>query len=302
MPRSTDEAALTERFAGDYRLGKAEIMRELERLVFGCDYGGTSWTTRSEAQDVARLLALTPGLRLLEVGAGSGWPGLYLAQTTGCDVALVDLPPEGLRIAAERARADRLTGACWIAVADAQALPFRNGWFDAVSHSDVLCCLVAKLAVLKACRQAVRTGGKMVFTVISTAPDLSPADRERALDIGPPYVDAPLGYPELLRRAGWEVTHHADLTGAYAKSARRLIRAEMARAHALGELLGKAEAGERLAVHRRCLGVIADGLLRRDLFCAQTAPIDESSQANDWSGSAAAGKGDGRARLRAGFA
>ena len=72
MPLKTDETDLTERFAGDYRLGQAEIMREIERLVFGCDYGATSWTTRPEAQDVARLLALKPGSRLLEVGAGSG--------------------------------------------------------------------------------------------------------------------------------------------------------------------------------------------------------------------------------------
>ena len=278
MPRNTDEADLTERFAGDYRLGQAEIMREIERLVFGCDYGATSWTTRPEAQDVARLLALKPGSRLLEVGAGSGWPGLYLALTTGCDVALVDLPPDGLRIAAERARTDGIAGACRIAVADARALPFPNGWFDAVSHSDVLCCLEAKLAVLKACRHAVRTGGKMVFTVISTAPDLAPADRERALEIGPPFVDTPLGYPDLLRKAGWEITHHADLTGTYAKSARRLIREEKARARALGELLGESQAAERLAEHRSCLGVIADGLQRRDLFCARTAPIDEPLQ------------------------
>ncbi len=74
------------------------------------------------------------------------------------------------------------------------------------------------------------------------------------------------------------------MTGAYAKSARRLIREEKARARALGELLGEAQAAERLAGHRRCLGVIADGRLRRDLFCAQTAPVDESLQGNDRSG------------------
>ena len=92
-------------------------MRQIERRVCGCDYGGTSWTTRQEALQAGELLALGPGTRLLEVGAGSGWPGLYLAGTTGCDVALVDLPLEGLRITAERAAADGLAGACWIAVA-----------------------------------------------------------------------------------------------------------------------------------------------------------------------------------------
>ena len=275
MPRSIEEKALTEGFVADYRLGRADIMRELERVVCGCDYGGTSWTTRSEAQHVAELLGLGPGKRLLEVGVGSGWPGLYLARLTGCDVALVDLPLEGLRIATERALADRLAGVCWTVIADGGALPFKAGWFDAASHSDVLCCLAAKLPVLKACRWAVRTGGTMVFTVIFIAPNLSSADYERAAEAGPPFVGAPATYPDMLQHAGWEITHRADVTGEYAETARRLIREEEARAPALGELLGAAQAAERLAEHRRALGAIADGLLRRDLFATTTAPFDE---------------------------
>ncbi len=113
MPPKPDEQAVRERFDDLYQLVQAPIMREIERSVCGCDYGGTSWTTRREAEQVGALLDLGPGRRLLEVGAGSGWPGLYLARTTGCDVTLLDLPLAGLRIAAERAVADRLSGACW---------------------------------------------------------------------------------------------------------------------------------------------------------------------------------------------
>src|SRR6266481_708078 len=141
MKRSPEEEARRQRYEALYPRAQSSVMLSIERHVCGCDYGATSWTTRVQALQIAELLALRPGLRLLEVGAGSGWPGLYLAKISGCDIALVDLPTSGLRIAAERAAKDCAAGACWIAVAHAAMLPFSDGSFDAVSHSDLLCCL-----------------------------------------------------------------------------------------------------------------------------------------------------------------
>ena len=69
--------------------------------VRGADYGGTSWTTRSQAERVVSRLELSPGLRLLQVGGGAGWPGLFLATRSGCEVLISDLPLEGLRMARE---------------------------------------------------------------------------------------------------------------------------------------------------------------------------------------------------------
>ena len=139
MPGSTDEQVSTERFNEIYRHYQTPVMLDVERAVTGCDYGGTSWTTRDEADRLGRFLALRPGTRLLEVGAGSGWPGLYLARTTNCDVTLVDLPMNGLRIATERIARDDLRATCSVALSDGGALPFRGDSFDAIIHSDVLC-------------------------------------------------------------------------------------------------------------------------------------------------------------------
>lgn len=275
MSRTLDEQALAEHFAEQYRLGQSRIMLEIERAVCGCDYGGTSWTTRGEAERVGRLLGLRPGRRLLEVGAGSGWPGLCLARTTGCDVALVDVPLKAIRLAAERAISEQLDGACWVAVADGAALPFSNNSFDAISHSDVLCCLEAKLSVLRACRQVVRAGGRMVFTVISIAPGLSPTDYQRAADSGPPFVESAVEYPTLLQHAGWKITDHVDLTVEYAATARRLLREEEARADELSELLGAAEFSERVTGRHGTIQVIEEGLLRRELFVADAVAADE---------------------------
>jgi cyclopropane fatty-acyl-phospholipid synthase-like methyltransferase len=63
----------------------------------------------AQADELARALGLSPADRLLDIGTGRGWPGLYLADRTG------------------------------VVVAAASGLPFRAGTFDAVLHCDVLC-------------------------------------------------------------------------------------------------------------------------------------------------------------------
>ncbi len=263
-----DKQALIERFTQDYRLGQAGIMRAIERRVCGCDYGGTSWTTRGEARRLGELLGLEPGRRLLEVGAGSGWPGLYLAGTSGCDTVLMDMPIAGLRIAAARAAADGLAQTCRAAVADGAALPFETGCFDAILHSDVLCCLAAKLSVLKECRRVLRPGGNMVFTVIFIPQGLASAEYARAVDCGPPVIETAMGYPEMLREAGWKMTLQVDLTADFAISVRRQLDEEEAHEAELRELFGATEFSDKLARRRRALGAIEQGLIRREMFGA----------------------------------
>ncbi len=275
MPRTADERAVISRFSDRYKVARSQVLLEIERAVCGCDYGATSWTTRGEARNVVEMLGLRPGQRLLEVGAGAGWPGLYLAKEIGCDVALIDLPLSGLRVAKERAAVDRLAGACWVAVADGAALPFRGGFFDAAIHSDVLCCLAEKPAVLKACGRVVRPGGKMVFSVILVSPDLSAADYEQAVAGGPSFVETAVSYPTMLRQAGWEITDHVDLTAAFLASVGRLLQLEEARAEEIEEVMGATRAAEQFARRRASLRALERGLLRRELFGAVPAAAEK---------------------------
>ena len=139
MAADVDEKALFERFSNRYKLSQNDLLRQIERSNCGCDYGATSFTTLKQAKELEAMLALGARQSLLEVGAGSGWPGLYLAKQSGCDVTLTDLPVEGLRVARVRGDSERLPGICTVAVASGSALPFRTAAFDAISHSDVLC-------------------------------------------------------------------------------------------------------------------------------------------------------------------
>ncbi len=258
------------RFGKDAEFARSVAMRELERSVCGCDYGSTSWTTRQEAERITQLLELGPASKLLDVGAGSGWPGLYLAHRTGCDVVLVDLPLASLRLALERAATDHLSQRCEVVVADGAALPFKDASFDALSHSDVLCCTPDKLAVLRGCRRVSRTGAKMVFTAIALAPSLTGTERQIAIESGPPFVELPDDYAVLLDQSGWCLQERADLTAAFLQSMRAHREGMQVRADALSELLGLDELTERMKRRQATIAAADAGLLRRELFVART--------------------------------
>src|SRR5690349_1601835 len=115
MASTTAELEAIKAFDKSYASARAPVMQAIERVVCGCNYGGTSWTTKDEAVLLGNSLSLAPGKTLLEIGAGSGWPSLFLATRFGSSVVLVDLPAEGLRLATERAQKDNLTGRCLIA-------------------------------------------------------------------------------------------------------------------------------------------------------------------------------------------
>lgn len=139
MTSSRDERMAAECFEDVYGRAPSEAARRLERLVIGSDYGADGYTTLSQANALAERLALRPGMRLLDIGTGRGWPGLYLAKRTGCSAVLSDLPASGLRHARARARRDGITRRCAFAVVSARRLPFRDESFDAIVHTDVLC-------------------------------------------------------------------------------------------------------------------------------------------------------------------
>lgn len=258
-------------FDAEYRQGLLPAMQAVERAVCGCDYGSTAWTTRDEADRIAAALELRPGVALLEIGAGSGWPALYLARASGCEVALTDLPLEGLGIARERAARDGLSEACLVACADAAQLPLGDDRFDAINHSDVLCCLVEKREVLSECLRVIRPSGRMAFSVLYIPPGLPPGDHARALATAPEFVETDTDYPTLIEETGWKLLERHDLTGAFMESCQRRLDLEAGLRAELQRAMGPAELEARQDKFRRRMPALERGHLRRDLFLVAPA-------------------------------
>jgi len=134
-----DELQARTLFEQRYGTAAAAVAREIERRVIGGDWGANGYTTMAQADQLASGLGLSAADRLLDIGTGRGWPGLYLAARSGCRVVLADLPLEGLRVAAARAAAEGLAARAGVVAAAASGLPFHANSFDAVIHTDVLC-------------------------------------------------------------------------------------------------------------------------------------------------------------------
>jgi SAM-dependent methyltransferase len=136
---TAQEQEARDRFADRYRQERVDVVREIEQRVIGGDWGANGYTTLAQADELANRLRLRPGDLLLDLGAGRGWPGLYLAATTGCSVLLADLPLEALTVAKDRIATEHLPSGAWCVNASARDLPFPTAAFDAVVHTDVLC-------------------------------------------------------------------------------------------------------------------------------------------------------------------
>jgi hypothetical protein len=158
-----------------------------------------------------------------------------------------------------------------MAVASGAALPFRQNWFHAISHSDVLCCLVDKLSVLKACRLVVQDDGKMIFSVILIPPDLSESDYRQAAESGPSFITADDSYPNLLQQAGWELVEQTGLTTEFLETLLLGLEGELNHVAELEKLLGKEETSIRIARSRGYIAALEQGLIKRELFHAVPA-------------------------------
>ena len=128
-----------ERFAERYSVSgtSADLQAELDAL--GSDYEANGYTTRAQADDLGRALALESGHVLLDLGSGCGWPGLYLAARHGCAVVSVDPVVEGCRTTRNRAWRDGLRDRSLTLRAGADSIPLRSGRVDAIVHGDLLC-------------------------------------------------------------------------------------------------------------------------------------------------------------------
>jgi len=130
--------ANSEEFAARYARQRSAAAAQLETRVLGHQTGVNGYTTVEEADALAHVLRLGPHDRIMDLGAGRGWPGVRIAAT-GTTLISTDLPVAGLRFARDRAQRTVPSITHYAVASDGRTLPFRSECLDVVVHAEVFC-------------------------------------------------------------------------------------------------------------------------------------------------------------------
>jgi SAM-dependent methyltransferase len=159
-----------------------------------------------------------PGLRILDLGSGTGQPALDLARATGPTghVTATDLSPAMLTLAEEHARAAGLANIAF-RQADAEALPFPDETFDAVTSRLGAMYFVDIQRALGEIRRVLKPGGHVALAVWGPGDQgtyiggmLGPFFQRATLPAPPPDAPSPFRFAApgalggALRRAGFQ--------------------------------------------------------------------------------------------------
>jgi SAM-dependent methyltransferase len=263
------ECQCFERFSERYRVASNEVTRQIERVVIGGDWGANGYTTVDQADRLGSEVGLGPSSLVLDLGSGRGWPGLYLAARTGARVVLTDVPEEGLQLAVARAGVENLRSRAVAVRCSARSLPFTSSTFDAIVHTDVLCCVRPKLTVLRECARLLIPGGRMAFFTIHPTDGLGPTDRRRAARNGPVAVSVSRPHRELLASAGFVQVTETDCSDEFMATTEAWADQWERHREEMESLWGREIARQRQRDRQAQLLTTKDGILRRSLFTAR---------------------------------
>jgi len=235
-----------------------QAVEQVRRETYGEDFGQSSWVTGDEYRRFFRMLGLSAGQHVLDVGCGSGGPALFLARETDCRVTGVDVNEIGIRAGEALVRESAMHDAVVFRKADVrEPLPFPDGAFDALVCMDVLCHLPDRGHVFDEWRRILRPGGRMlctdpvVVTGLVSKEDLATRSSTGYFEFCPSGVNE-----RLIGAAGFELERTEDVTDNESEVARRWHDARQRRAAELIQLEGEATfAGLQrflAAVHRLC--------------------------------------------------
>jgi len=218
-----------------------DAYREVRLETYGEDFGQTSWVNTAESHEIPRLLELTPGCSVLEIGSGSGRYALFVAQAARCQVIGLDLNAEGVRNASALADRQNLRAQVRFQQCDvSQPLPFADANFDAVFSNDVFCHIPGRPALLRELWRVLKPGGRMIFSdALVVGGTLSNEEIATRSLIGYYLFIPPAENEKLIAAAGFQLVAATDTTENAAEVARRWHDAREKRASELSALEGE---------------------------------------------------------------
>jgi SAM-dependent methyltransferase len=217
---------------------------------------------------LARRAGIGPTSRVLDVCAGLAGPARFVASRRGSAVVALELHPGR---AAAAARLNRLVRQTRVSVvrADATALPFVDGAFDACLSQEALLHIVDKPTVLAECRRVLVRGGRLAFTDWIAFPALADRERQRLWEwMAATTVQSLESYRVLLGREGFTAVEAEDVSAEW----RAIVRGRLALHRALRRereaRFGSQQYEEYDRLHEFFVGLIEAGKLGGGRFTA----------------------------------
>jgi ubiquinone/menaquinone biosynthesis C-methylase UbiE len=118
---------------------------------------------REATMELARLAALSPGLRVLDVGCGLGGSTRYLASTYSCRVTGIDLTREYCEVAAALSERVGLAHLTDFRHGSALEMPFDDAMFEIVWTEHAQMNIQDKAALYREMARVLKPGGRLVF-------------------------------------------------------------------------------------------------------------------------------------------
>ncbi len=151
-----------------------------------------------------------PGQRVLDIGCGIGGPALTIAGYSGAHITGVNITPQHIEIARQRAAERGLEDRTHFQVADAMALPFADGAFDAAYQFEAGCYMPDKGIFCREAARALRPGGCFLGLDLFKKDGLNQEEEERYIEPicrlhGFAYLSGLREFGEHLTAAGLEV-------------------------------------------------------------------------------------------------
>jgi len=181
--------------------------------IFGRTYvseGGETTTREFVAQ-----LNLKPGMKVLDIGCGTGGSAFYMARTYGVDVHGVDLATNMIELAQDyRAEMEpEVKHRVQFYLDDATTMAYPRGFYDVVYSRDTILHIDEKEELFRKFLHTLKPGGKLMIS------DYCHGDQEHSQAFkeyvaGRDYkLHTVKGYGAILKRAGFREVDPADKTG-----------------------------------------------------------------------------------------
>ncbi len=159
------------------------------------------------ASDMAKLMQLEEGMRVLDLGPGHGATSRFLARHYGVKVFMAELwigPTSNF----QRVKDAGLEDLVYPMNADARNLPFGDGFFDAVFSIDAFAYFMTDDLYLPYLSKFLRPGGKICIGGHCYASELTPeTPKELLWDISRAYHSPPWWAQHFENVEGLRVTH-----------------------------------------------------------------------------------------------